>query len=1037
MSKVKIDYAHLHNHSCFSRRDAHTRIDLMVKKVAYAGMKSVALTDHGVMHGIPMLFNEAKKNGVKAIAGCEVYETDNRFEKGKHFHMILLAKNQTGYHNLIKIVSDAFMNGFYSKPRTDWEMLQKHSEGLICTSACLAARIPRALMAGEYDKAKEYAQKYKGIFGDDFYLEIQCNTMPEQQLVNEGIYKLSQELDIEVVATADAHYLNKEDAKVHQAMLCLGRQRRMLNDNTPGYGGENTYYVQTPKEIYLNFRKQATLPQDFIIQAMNNTGKVADKINFNLKKEKDLLPDLGLTKEELNSELSREVTEGFKRKVVPIAKTDKRLFKEYQKRTKYELEVIKSKGYADYFLIVSDFMRFAKSRGIAVGPGRGSAAGSLISYLLDITEVDPIEHGLLFERFLDVTRQKMPDIDVDIEDIRRHEVYEYLQQKYGVERVAQIANYGKMTAKKAFKNALMVYDVPFKDANHISSLIPDELGITIDKAYKMSPELVAMKKKTVKRNDGKTVKLSEVFETAEKFEFVVDQIGKHAAGVLITPGPVDDFFPIHGTKGERVTQYDKDDLENLGGVKFDLLGLKTMNMIGLAVRSIENETGERIDMNEIMRKADDPEVYKLIASGDTSDLFQINSDGMQQLCKKVKPTKFADVVAITALYRPPALASGDTWRYADLKVGKEEITYTHPDEEPITGETYGVITYQEHVMLLVNKFAGWDFGRGDKLRKMSAEQLEELRDEFVSDGLSRNYSEEVMNELWDRIVRYMGYGFNKSHGVSYTMITYATAWLKVHYPTHWLAAQMTVNMGEQEKIAKAFEDIKKRGFKFETPNVNKADRYFTAQGDTIVFPLGTVKGVGDSAVDELLKYRPFTDFKQLLESGIDKRKVSARAIKPLILAGAFDSMYPGMTRKEIMLEYFAAKKETKKNVEAWKKTEWNDTVMAEYEKEYIGVYITKHPMDKYGFRNFATEYRDGQDALMGGNLIKVKTFRDKRQQQMAFVTVETLHGVFEGVVFSNVYSKYKAIIQEGNLVMIRGKKDGEKILANSFEELER
>lgn len=1034
---TKIKFVHLHNHSCHSERDALSQIPNMVEWASKNNMGAIALTDHGVMHGLPELFEETTKKDLKAIAGCEVYETDDREDKGKNYHMIMLAKNETGYHNLVRIVSDAFHNGFYRRPRTDWSMIEKYKEGLIVTSACLAARIPQAIMAGELDKAREYAMRYKTIFGEDFYLEIQVNTIAEQHMVNQEIVKMSRELDIPLVVTADAHYVRKDDAEVHQAMLAIGRKKMMDMDDTPEYGGEQTYYIQRPQEIYKALVKQG-IDKDVIIEAMNNTGKIADQVNFALVKERDLLPHVDQV-DDMEKEMVRLVQKGFKEKIFPMVRKDKKKFDMYMARTQYELNVIRDKGYLDYFYIVADFVRYAKDNRIAVGPGRGSAAGSLISYLLGITEVDPIEHGLFFERFLDVTRQKMPDIDIDIEDTRRHEVYDYLKRMYGSANVAKIGTTGRMTTRKAFRNVLRIYGVPFRESSEIVGMIPDVLGITIQEAYKMNPQLLAMKKKTfTRKEDGKTFSYKKIFEVAEKLEFAVDNHGTHAAGVLITPGPVWDFFPTLTDNGELVTQYDKDEIERLGGVKFDLLGLKTLSIIGLTLRSIEAETGEKIDINKVMRNPNDPEVYKLISRGETEDLFQIASDGMQQLCRRVKPDKFADVVAITALYRPPALASGDTWLYADLKNGKQKVTYRHPDEALYLEETYGVITYQEHVMQLVHHFANWDYSVGDRLRKMSTEQLEELRNGFIYDSLEYmgdNVTKEQLDSIWSAIVRYMGYGFNKAHAVAYTMITYATAWLKVHYPLHWLAGNMTANMGEQEKVAMAFNNIKKQGFEFKAPDVNDSSDFFLAKDGRIVFPMGTIKGVGDLAVQELIKHRPYKTIQDVLDK-CNLRVVSKRAMKPLILAGAFDELYPAYNRKEIFEEYLKLKKEPPAKRKQDLDFEWSDRTQSELEMDLIGVYISRHPMERFGFRDFENDYDDGYaNALVGGTLTKVKHHTDKSGQRMAFVTVETIWGPVEGVVFASVFSKHKDLLQKGTEVMIKGKKDGNKILANTIEVL--
>lgn len=995
-------------------------------------MKAVALTDHGVLHMIPELFRECAKQEIKPIAGNEMYfAPDGRTEKGEHFHQLVLVKNQTGWHNLLKLTSEAFLTGFHGKPRMDWELLRQHHEGLILTSSCLAGMIPQAIMKGDLKEAERIAKQFMDLMGDDFYFEIQATNTPQQEMVNKAIRKIAEKLGGSIIVTGDVHFVDKEDMTAHLGMLALGRQQKIYE--VKGYDGEENYYLKHGKEIYIDLKKQG-FEQDFIIEVMNNTGKVADKIDFKLTKEKDHLPafpidDPNLTNDQL---IGNMVKEGLMRKV------DKPT-KQYVERIQFELKVIREKGYQDYFLIVADAIKKAKELGIMVAPARGSGAGSLVSFLLDITEVDPIKHKLFFERFLDITRQKMPDIDTDIEDERRYELIDYLREKYGERRVAQIANIVRMSPKSAFKNALMVYDIPFSESMKITSMI-DAKTSTIEEAYKLSPELKAMRKKTIKDNRGESVKLSEVFDLAERFEGVLSSLSKHAGGVLITPTDLDDYFPLFKPSVDdpyAVVQWDKDDIESLGGVKFDFLGLSTLRTIGLALRSIQKEHGKLIDINEIVRgNMDDPAVYQRIAEGKTENAFQLNSSGMQDLCKKVRPTHFEHIVAINALYRPPALASGDTWRYARIKNGEEEERYSHPDEKPITGDTYGVITYQEHVMQLVHQFAGWDYGRGDKLRKMSAEQLEGLRDEFLKDCAKNNYGYclPAMAEIWDRIIQYMGYGFNKSHGVAYSMISYVTVWLETHYPEHWKSAIMTTKMGEQDKIAQVFTEIKREGFEFQAPDINKSDMIFTAHSGKIVFPLGSIKSVGDTAVEELLKHKPFRSLEDLMER-VNKRVVSARAMKPLILAGAFDELYPDKSRQEVLLEYYTIKGEAKKKLQEIADMEWDENIQAEHEKELMGVYITKHPLERYHFRNWI-EYPDGdRNALIGGIITKVKSFNDKNGNRMAFITMDTLEGAREVVAFANVFSKAEGILKKGSAVMATGKKDGEKLLANKFKEL--
>ena len=1029
---VKIDFNQLHVHSCMSRRDAHSRIDLLVAKAKENGQRAVALTDHGVLHGIPQFFAEAEKQGIKPIAGFEGYMTQGpRGEASPHFHQLLIAKNKKGFQNLVKLSSEAFLSGFYNKPRFDWELLEKHSEGLIATSSCLAGMIPQAIMAGEYNEARKLVQKFVGIFGEDFYLEIQATPTDSQKMVNAELIKIADQYGVKLIATGDVHFVNKEDMQAHLAMLCLGRNQKL--HEVKGYDGEENFYLKTGKEMAVSLLSMG-YDKQVVIEALNNTGEIVNKVDFELKKEKDHLPEFPLPEgyTDKGKLVSDMVKEGLTRKV-------KRPTKVHIDRLKFEIGVIKEKGYLDYFLIVSDAMKFCKREGIVLNFGRGSGAGSLVAFLLDITEVDPIEHGLFFERFLDISRAKMPDIDSDIEDERRFEVLDYLKEKYGWENVSQVINYGTMTAKLAMKNALMVYDVPFGKAQEISNLIPDTLGINLEEAFKVAPDLRSMRKQSVTTKEGELVQLEEVFSLAEKLEGVVDKLSTHAGGILITPTPISDNFPVYGDRDRMVTQWDKDDLENLGGVKFDFLGLKTLRMVGLALKSIKMEHGIDIDIYELGRTANDPATYARITRGDTQNSFQFNSSGMQQLCKAVKPTEFKHIVAINALYRPPALASGDTWRYARIKNGQELEHYSHPDEERITGETFGVITYQEHVMELTHQFAGWDYGRGDKLRKMNGEQLEALRDEFVRDCFGNGYGShsEAMSEIWSRIVQYLGYGFNKAHGVSYSMLSYVTVWLEEHYPEHWQSAIMSVKMGEQDKIAQVFQDVKRAGFDFQTPDINLSGDIFTAKEGKIVFPLGAILGVGDGAVQELLAHKPYNSLQDLMDR-VNLRIVSLRAMKPLILSGAFDSLYPDLSRAGVLVKYLELKKEKKDKVqEAIEMAQnWNEDIQAEFEKKLMGVYITKHPLDRYHFRNWS-EYSEGQSGcLAGGKVVKVKTFNDKNDNRMAFATLETLEGMRELVVFASSMKKIEPYLVKDMMIIADGKKDGQKLIVNKVKELE-
>lgn len=651
------------------------------------------------------------------------------------------------------------------------------------------------------------------------------------------------------------------------------------------------------------------------------------------------------------------------------------------------------------------------------------------------------------------------DIDTDVEDIRRYELINYLRSKYGSEMVSQVANYGRMTARLAFKNACMVYDIPFKEAKRITELVDGSPNMTIEKARSLNQELVyfmdTCSDKFKQKDNDAFVSAREISWMAQKFEGVMDKLGKHAGGVLIASEPIANYFPTylpdHNDPDTIVAQWDKDDLEELGGIKFDFLGLKTLRMIGLAVKSIEAEHGVKINPNEIMRSPKDPKVYELISTGKTQNMFQFGSSMMQGLCARVAPKEFTDIIVITSLGRPAALNSGDTQRWIDIRNGLSEEVYSHPDEVQVTGETKGIIAFQEHVMKLVSVFAGWTLGKGDSLRKKSVEELEAMREEFVYDSVvhygfasfgteeDRDSFKAQMNELWDRIIAYSGYGFNKSHAVAYSMITYITAWLELYYPAHWLSAIMSTKMGDKEVIAQGLADIKANGFEFNPPDINKSELIFIAHNNRITFPLSVINGVGDKAVAVIMEERskqPFTSLEDIL-SRIPKRQLNAKVMKGLIFAGAFDSLYPTSTRFGIYANYLQAKGESATKIAKilGEMNPWSDTEKANWEKDLLGVYISAHPLQKYHFRNWQ-EFSEGGQALVGGIITKVKSFLDKKKNKMAFVTLDTYQGQREVVVFSSTYAKFESLLVVDSVVMIDGKKQNESLLANKIKPLE-
>lgn len=1047
-----LDFNQIHTHSCASKRDALSKVSDLVSEAKRLGQRAIAVTDHGVLHAVPELFRECRKQGIKAVAGMEGYlcEDVNDPDCKTNYHQLLIAINETGWKNLMRLSSEAYTH-FHNRPRFDWAMMEKYSEGIIATSSCLSGVIPSVFKNGEpMSKAREYLLRYTQIFGDRFYLEIQPTPIPEQKVVNYNLVELSERYKIPLVATGDVHYAKQEDYLAHQGVLALGWAKKLKHPDEPAYPCEQHYWMK-PGELILEEFVSQGFDREMIITAINNTGVIVDRVDFDLKKEKDLLPEYPLPEgvTDKNKYIGELVKEGMMRKYRPVTK-------EVVDRIKFELDVIREKGYVDYFLVVADAIKWCKEQGIIVNP-RGSVGGSVVAYCLDITEIDSIKYHLYFERFLDITRFKMPDVDLDCESARRGELLDYLRGKYDSDKVCQVTNYGRMTAKLAFKNACQVYDIPFKESKMITELVDDAPKMTIEKARKLNPALVEfMDKSTEKfkqKDNDAYVTAREISWMAQKFEGVMDKLGKHAGGVLVASEPIADYFPTylpdHLDKDTVVCQWDKDDLEELGGVKFDFLGLKTLGTVGLAVKSIKEEYGIDIDYREIMRTPDDPKVFELIATGKTQNMFQFGSNMMQNLCQRVKPNNVMDIVAINSLGRPAALGSGDTQRWIDIRNGLSEEVYSHPDEVQVTGETKGVIAYQEHVMRLVNVFAGWTLGKGDSLRKKSVEELEAMREEFVYNSVihygfasfgtedTRDAFKSQMNELWDRIIAYSGYGFNKAHAVEYSLMTYMSAWLELYYPAHWLAAVMTVKMDKKEKVAQGLADIKANGFDFNPPDINLSGTIFTAHNNKITFPLSVINGVGDKAVQSIMEERskqPFTSLEDIL-SRIPKRQLNAKVMKGLIFAGAFDSLYPELDRQAIYEDYMVIKGESKKKLEEVASQEWNDTIKANWEKDLLGVYISAHPLQRYHFRNWQ-EFADQSKALVGGLVSKVKTINDRNGKRMAFVTLDTYQGAREVIVFAKTFAKYGDLLEVGQALMIDGYKDNASLKANTIKPLE-
>lgn len=996
----------LHSHDCGSIRDSIATPEQNASRAKEMGSEAVAVTNHGTMLTVPKHIDACCKHGIKPIIGVEMYETDNRKETDHHYHFLLIALNKDGYRNLMEIVSDANLNGFKRKPRTDDSVYSRLGKGILASSGCLASRIPRYIQKGELDKAREWAVKMQQSF-EMFVMEIQINEVPLQRSVNREVIKLAQELGIDLIVTGDTHYARKEDKDAHDILE--------ENYGIPYQG--NTYYPRTDEEIIHKATEQG-IEEAVITGAIANTNKISKLVaEYNIYKAEDepyILPEVS---NDAQSELRQLVKEGFERKMVG---KPKHLLPVYAERIKREMGVIFKLGFEDYFLIVADYLKEAKAMGIPVAPGRGSSAGSLVCYMIDITEVDSIEHGLLFERFLDETRPDMPDIDSDIADARRYEVIDYLIEKYGKDKVAQVANHIFMKGKSAIKPVLKTFGVPFKESLAITNLIPD--GMSVKDFY--DDPMWNRTVDTKKDEQAGTVHLKKIRDIAIKFEGVIGSVGKHAGGVIITPDEIWNHFPLRTSDGYPLIEYNKKEIARIGGVKFDLLGLKTLSIIDIAVKIIKEQHDIDIDIYSLTRKMDDEEVFKLFRRGDTSTVFQFQADGLGAYTKTVQPQTFAHLVACTSMYRPAVLANGDAFEFSKRMRGA-----SFSGENDVLSETYGILAYQEQTMQLVHKYAGWTLGFGDSLRKKSAEELEELRSQFMDDCIG--YDRDFCNMLWDKIVEGAGYGFNKSHAVAYTMISYITAWLKVHYPLEWYCANLTKEIGDDEKLSRFVRELKHREIEFMLPRYNfSVDRFIPIDGK-IAFPAFMIKGLGEKAVEamEVLKDVPLDEYFTTLAARKDL-KLNIGHIFTLIQLGVF-----GDDRETMLENYLASRKDSPKVREA-NRERYNkmSKPMEELEKEHFGMYISKHPLDEFHFRSL-THFEDQQPALLGGTVIKAKTHIDKKGNEMAFLSLETQFGVYEGVAFSNQWSKLKEVLVKGKLVKIHCKRDGEKFIVNSAEQI--
>ena len=1050
-------FSHLHLHTEYSLLDGAIRISDLLNKVKSQGMEAVAITDHGVMYGVVDFYAQAKKAGIKPIIGCEVYVAPgSRFEKTvvrgaeSAYHLVLLAENQEGYRNLVQLVSKAFLEGFYYKPRIDKVLLQEHHQGLIGLSACLAGEIPSLIVAGEREKAEKIALEYAEILGkDNFFLEIQENKIPEQKIVNQALLEIGNKYGIQLVATNDCHYLEAEDASVHDVLLAI-QTATTLDDPKRLRFPTNEFYLKSPEEMERDF--------SYCPQALENTSLIAERCQVNLELGKVNLPDFPVPPGfDAPGYLRNLCLEGLVKRYgdPPPERARKQL--------EYELKVIEEMGYSTYFLIVWDFVNFARRKGIMVGPGRGSAAGSIVSYALGITSIDPLQYGLLFERFLNPERVSMPDIDIDFCFERRGEVIEYVAEKYGKTNVAQIITFGRMMARQAVRDVGRALGWSYGEVDKIAKLIPGGPGVTLKKALESNSQLRDLAKQNKE--------LQRLLEIASRIEGMCRHASVHAAGVVISNQPLTNYVPLQKmSEGEVVTQLEMDALQELGLLKMDFLGLRTLTVIEKALQIIKNTHHEEIDLDKI--PLNDEETFSLLSRGETTGVFQLESGGMKELLKRLNPSNIEDLTAILALYRPGPLGSGMIEDFINRKHGKIKIEYPHPALEPILRETYGVIVYQEQVMRIAAELAGFTLGEADILRramgKKQPEVMKEQRTKFVEGALKRGCNKEKAEEIFDLIEYFAGYGFNKSHSAAYALISYQTAYLKAHYPTEYLAACLTSVANDNEKVAKFIGECKKLGIQVLLPDINESLANFTVVGkNKIRFGLSAIKNVGSSAVEEILTRRKEGKFSNIFDfvERVDSRVINKRVLESLVEAGAFDELHPNRAQLLASLEdisLLSRRKKSKKKQKSLFGEENNNgenfslreaeelprEELLRMEKEMLGLYISDNPLN-VGFASSVATVPLGQisnlkqevKVRIRGIVNKSKKITTKNGGDMYFVTLEDETGSVEVVFFPKLAQQLEEHLSRKQVIWIIGKVDlqdnGEyKIIAEELIDIE-
>jgi DNA polymerase-3 subunit alpha len=1047
------NFVHLHLHTDYSLLDGACEIGELTAEAARRGMPAVAVTDHGNLFAAANFFHKAGTHGVKPIIGCEVYVApDNHKNRGSDAerpnHLVLLAENEEGYRNLIQLVSTGFLEGFYYKPRVDHDLLQQHSKGLIALSACLRGEVADALLSDKYDQAKTNAYRLRDIFGKgNFFLEVQDQGMEIETRINRDLVQLSRETGIPLVATNDCHYLTRSDAHAQEVLMCIQTGKTMSDGQRMKFATDQ-FYFKTAEEMAQVFWE---LPD-----AVSRTVTIADRCNVKIQRVTNPFPEFkvpdGFT---ADSYFEKVVREGFLTRAPMLERqaAENRLrhpLPIYESRLTSEIEMIKKMRFAGYFLIVWDFIHYARAQGVPVGPGRGSAAGSLVSYALHITDVDPLQYDLLFERFLNPERVSLPDIDIDFCMRRRGEVIDYVRQKYGDKSVAQIITFGTMAAKAVLKDAGRALDMPYGEVDRLAKMVPTTLNISLEDALKQSPQLDSMREKDER--------VKELVEVALRLEGLARHASTHAAGVVISPRPLTEIVPLYkSNKDEISTQYDMNALERIGLLKMDFLGLTTLTVLSDAVKLIKQNRGTDIDLDTL--PLDDEASYKIFARGDTTGIFQFESHGMRDILRRYQPTRLEDLTALNALYRPGPIQGGMIDDFIARKHGKKKVTYDLPELPEILAETWGVILYQEQVMQIANRLAGFSLGDADLLRramgKKKHEEMAAQREKFVTGCIARKVPQKKAEKLFDLMAEFAGYGFNKSHSCAYALLAYQTAYLKTHYPVEFMAAMLTSETGNTEKVVKYINEARSMGITVLPPDVKSSAMNFTPIGDQIRFGLCAIKNVGENTVSGILQAREtldgFTSMFQFCES-IDTRLLNKRVLESLVRSGAMDGL--GAHRAQMIAIIDRVMERSQKLQRAREAgqhglfgggattatpmppeelpevPEWPEHELLAAEYATLGFYISGHPLDKYAGRlkdlsaiELATVEgkRNGEDIVVGGIIVSSRPMRSRRGARWMIVTLQDRTGVIEALVFPEAFQKLEPILKAATPLLVKGR----------------